>query len=180
MGANMLSLARGLAERDLAALRSEQDAVFFTVFGKMITYPMWLVWPLAGLALAIVIALGVLARRRALTTTPRLLIGAAAGLLPIIVAPLAAIGWWQLLIMIRPGYGNLAMGDPYRPELYSWALGALTVTILLAWYLALRRRIGAEPMAIGALLWPAALGVVTAWLLPAMSSGWIHGRAALL
>jgi hypothetical protein len=55
MGANMLGLARGLAERDLVALRSEQDAVFFTVFGQMITYPMWLVWPLAGLALAIVL-----------------------------------------------------------------------------------------------------------------------------
>ena len=61
------------------------------------------------------------------------------------------------------------MGDPYRPELYRWALGALTVTILLAWYLALRRRIGPESMAIGALLWPAALGVVAAALLPAMS-----------
>jgi hypothetical protein len=169
MGANMLGLARELAERDLAEVRSENDAVFFTAFGQMITYPMWLVWPLAGLGLVIVIALGVLARRRALATTPRLLLGAAAALLPIVVAPLAAIGWWQLLIMIRPGYANLAMGDPYRPELYRWALGALTVTILLAWYLALRRRIGPESMAIGALLWPATLGVVTAWLLPAMS-----------
>lgn len=75
------------------------------------------------------------------------------------MAPLAAIAWWQLLIMIRPGYGNLAMGDPYRPELYRWALRALTVTILLAWYLALRRRIGPETMAIGALLWPVALGI---------------------
>jgi hypothetical protein len=169
MGANMLGLARGLAERDLAELRSEQDAVFFTVFGQMITYPMWLAWPLAGLGVAVVVTLGVMACRRALATPPRLLLGAAAALLPIIVAPLAAIGWWQLLVMIRPGYGNLAMGDPYRPELYRWALGALTVTILLAWYLPLRRRIGPESIAIGALLWPAALGVVTAWLLPAMS-----------
>ena len=169
MGTNMLGLTRGLADRDLVRLRSENDAVFFTVFGRMITYPMWLVWPLAGLALAVVIASGVLARRRALATTPRLLVGAAAALLPIVVAPLAALGLWQLLIMIRPGYGNLALGDPYRPELYRWALGALTVTILLAWYLALRRRIGPESMAIGALFWPAAFGVVTAWLLPAMS-----------
>ena len=93
----------------------------------------------------------------------------AAALLPIIGAPLAAIGLWQVLIMIRPGYATLFMGDPYRPQLYRWALGALTVTILLAWYLALRRRIGSECLAIGALVWPAALGVVTEWLLPAMS-----------
>ena len=102
-------------------------------------------------------------------TTPRLLAGAAVSLLPIIGAPLAAIGLWQLLIMIRPGYATLFMGDPYHPQAYRWALGALTVTILLAWYLALRRRIGPECLAIGALVWPAALGVVTAWLLPAMS-----------
>jgi hypothetical protein len=150
-------------------LHSEGDAVFFTAFGQMITYPMWLVWPLAGLGLAVVIALGVVARRCSVATSPRLLLGAAAALLPIVVVPLAALGLWQLLITFRPGYANLAMGDPYRPELYHWALGALTVTILLAWHLALRRRIGPESMAIGALLWPAGFGVVTAWLLPATS-----------
>ncbi len=166
---NMLGLTRGLADRDLAELRSDDDAVFFTAFGEMITYPTWLVWPLAGLSLGIVIASGVLARRRGLATAPRMLAGAGAALLPLVIAPLAAIGWWQLLIMIRPGYGNLVMGDPYRPGLYRWALGALAVTILLAWYLALRRRIGPKSMAIGALVWPAVLGVVTAWLLPATS-----------
>jgi hypothetical protein len=40
---------------------------------------------------------------------------------------------------------------------------------LLAWYLTLRRWIGATALAIGALLWPAILGLVTAWLLLAMS-----------
>lgn len=166
---NMLGLTRGLADRDLAELRSDDDAVFFTAFGEMITYPTWLVWPLAGLSLGIVIASGVLARRRGLATAPRMLAGAGAALLPLVIAPLAAIGWWQLLIMIRPGYGNLVMGDPYRSGLYRWALGALAVTILLAWHLALRRRIGPKSMAIGALVWPAVLGVVTAWLLPATS-----------
>ena len=140
----MLGLTRGLGLRDLAELRSEHDAVFFGAFGHLVTYPMWLVWPLAGLAVVIITALAVLARRRGQATTPRLLAGAAVSLLPIIGAPLAAIGLWQLLIMIRPGYATLFMGDPYHPQAYRWALGALTVTILLAWYLALRRRIGPE------------------------------------
>jgi hypothetical protein len=94
---------------------------------------------------------------------------AVAALLPIVVAPLAAIGLWQLLVVIRPGYATLFMGDPYRPHFYRWALAALTVTILLTWYLALRRRIGPASLAIGALAWPTVLGVVTASLLPAMS-----------
>jgi hypothetical protein len=169
MGTNMLGLTRGFGERDLASLRADHDAVFFSFFEQLVTYPIWLAWPLAGLGIGIVVALGVLARRRRVATIPRMLAGAAAALLPIILAPLAAIGLWQLLIMIRPGYTALFLGDPYRPELYRWALAALAVTILLAWYLALRRWIGATSLAIGALLWPAILGLVTAGLLPAMS-----------
>jgi hypothetical protein len=71
--------------------------------GSLIWYPMWSVWPLVGLAIAIMVVLGVLARQP------------------------------------------------------------------LAWYLTLRRWIGATALAIGALLWPAILGLVTAWLLLAMS-----------
>jgi hypothetical protein len=169
MGSNMLGLTRGLGDRDLGRLGAQNDAVFFTLFGQLISYPIWLVWPLVGLAIAIMVALGALARRAGEATVPRMLAGAASALLPIIVAPLVAIGLWQLLIMIRPGYAALFLGDPYRPQLYRWALGALAVTILLAWYLTLRRWIGATSLAIGALLWPAILGLVTAWLLPAMS-----------
>jgi hypothetical protein len=49
-------------------------------------------------------------------TLRRMLAGATAALLPIMVAPLAAIGLWQLLIMVRPGYATLFMGDLYRPR----------------------------------------------------------------
>ena len=169
LGSNLLGRTRGFGDRDLASTHSQDDAVFFTVFGQLIMYPMRLVWPLAGLAIAIMVVLGVLARQRGEATVPRMLAGAAAALLPIMVAPLAAIGLWQLLIMVRPGYATLFIGDPYRPDLYRWALAALTVTILLAWYLTLRRWIGATSLAIGASLWPAILGLVTAWLLSAMS-----------
>jgi Peptidase family M28 len=123
MGSNMLRLTRELGDRDLASLRSSDDAVFFTIFRQLITYPIWLVWPLAGLAIAITVDLGVLARRRKEATIPGILAGAAAALLPIIMAPLAAIGLWQLLIMVRPGYATLwtaayvpnANGNPEAP-----------------------------------------------------------------
>jgi hypothetical protein len=120
----MLALTRALGERDLAGLRSSSDAVFFSAFGQLITYPMWLAWPLAGLSVAILTALAVLARRRGEVTVPRLLLGAAAASLPIVVSPLAAIGLWQVLIAIRPGYATLFMGDPYRPHFYRWAIGS--------------------------------------------------------
>lgn len=168
-GANMLGLTRGLGDRDLAELRSDRDVTYFTLFGLVVTYPSWLRWPLASLALAAVIALAVLARRRGATTVPRLLAGAAAALVPVAAAPAAAIGLWEVLVGLRPGYAAMFMGDPYRPQPYRWALGALTVTILVAWYLVLRRPIGAPSLAIGALVWPAILGAAAAWLMPGLS-----------
>jgi hypothetical protein len=166
-GANMLALARAFGERDLARLDSEPNATFFTLFGAVFIYPAWLMWPLSGLAVAALVVLALLARRRTLVTVPRLVGGVVAALLPIVVAPLAAIGVWEVLLLLRPAYDG--MGDPYRPELYRWALAALTAAIIFGWYALLRRWIGAAAMAIGALAWPALFGVVTAWLAPGLS-----------
>jgi hypothetical protein len=166
LGANMLGLTRGFADRDLADLHSGYDATYFTVFGQVVAYPAWLVWPLACVALLAVLILAVVARRRGLATVPRLLAAAVAGVIPLLVAPAAAIGLWEALVRIRPGYAAMFMGDPYRPQFYRWALVALAATVLLGWYLVLRRRIGAVPLAVGALVWPAVFGLFTAWLFP--------------
>jgi hypothetical protein len=84
--------------------------------------------------------------------------------------PLAGIGLWQLLIMVRPGYATLFMGDPIPAGFVPMGTPRrLPSRSCLAWYLTLRRWIGATALAIGALLGPAILGLVTAWLLPAMS-----------
>lgn len=149
-GASMLALTSALGERDLAELRSAYDATFFTVLGRSISYPNWLVWPLAGLAVVAVAAAALLARRRGRATVPRLLIGSGAALIPLVVAPAAAVGLWSALVAIRLGYGELLMGNPYRPEPFRWALACLTVTVILAWYLLLRRRVGAVALAVGA------------------------------
>jgi hypothetical protein len=166
-GANMLALARAFGERDLATLDSDTNATYFTLFGAVIGYPAWLMWPLSSFAVVALAALSLVAHRRKLVTVPRLVAGIGAGLVPLVLAPLAAIGLWEVLLILRPSYAG--MRDPYQPELYRWALAALTAVIVLGWYALLRRRTGAAAMAIGALAWPAALGVVTAWLAPGLS-----------
>jgi hypothetical protein len=65
--------------------------------------------------------------------------------------------------------------EPYRPELYRWALAMLTVAVVVAWYVALRRRIGTDALAIGALAWPAVFGVAMAAMVPGIS---YYGAAA--
>ena len=110
-----------------------------------------------------------LARQRGEAIVPRMLASGAAALLPIIVPPgrdrpvaAADHGSARLRDPIygRPNTGRIRTdGHPRR----------LPSRSCLAWYLTLRRWIGATALAIGALLGPAILGLVTAWLLPAMS-----------
>lgn len=114
----MLALTRALGNRDLPRLSATDDATFFPLLGRLVTYPQALAWPLAGLAVLAVTACAVAARRRRLTTVPRLLTGTAAALIPLIAAPAAAAGLWALLVAVRPGYAALSLGDPYRPTLY--------------------------------------------------------------
>jgi hypothetical protein len=168
-GANALALARALGERDLDDLESTGDASFFTVYGQVVHYPSALVGPLAVLALLMVIAFGVVARAHGLTSVPRILAAVPLTLIPLVVAPLAAMGLWRLLVEVRPAYGDLMSFEPYRPLLYRWALAAATVTVVVAWYLALRRRIGAMALTVSALVWPAVFGIAMSVLVPGMS-----------
>lgn len=168
-GANLLALARGFADRDLPTLFSGTETTFFTLFGFVIAYPDAAVLPLAVFALLIVVALGLLARRRGLTSGPRLLAGVGLSLLPLAAAALLAVGMWELLTALRPGYGALFSGEPYRPVLYRLAIAALTGTVVIAWLLLLRRRIGWAGLAIGGLVWPAVIGIVLAATAPGMA-----------
>jgi hypothetical protein len=187
LGVNALALTRELGGRDLPALRSDGDATYFPVPGGLAAYPGWLTWPLAGLALAAVLVLAWLTRRRGLTTGGRLAGGFALALVPVIVAPAAAQLLWATLKVIRPGYAEQLI-DPYRPLWYRLAIVALTAAIVFAWYALLRRRLSPAALAVGGLGWLAVLGLVLAALAPGGSylaalpalAGALTGIAAVL
>src|SRR5262249_54587776 len=136
----------------------------FPVLGTLVSYPGWLVWPLAGLALIAVVGLALIARRRGVASLPRSAAGLGLGLVPLLVAPVLAQALWLLLVAIRPGYANLI--DPWRPEWYRLAVVALVATVVLAWYGLLRRKMGAWPLAIGAVGCLAVLGIALAAATP--------------
>ncbi|MCX4389326.1 M28 family peptidase [Micromonospora peucetia] len=163
-GDNALGLAREFGRVDLTALDSGHDATYFPVPGGLVRYPGWLVLPLALLALAAVVALGWLARRRGRVTGGRLAAGFGLALLPIVLAPLAAQLLWAAITAIRPGYAELL--DPYRPTWYRLAVVALAAAVLFTWYALTRRRVGPAALAIGGLGWLAVLGVLLAVLVP--------------
>lgn len=167
-GENMLHLTRALREADLPGLTSDHDATYFRLFGVMITYSDALVWPFALLAVPAVAALAAVARRRRLMSVPRMLLAAVSAVLPLAVAALLGQALWSLLVWVRPGY-DLMGGLLHRPLAFRVTLAALAATALLGWYVLLRRRLGPAALAVGALVWPAGLGVVCAATAPGAS-----------
>ncbi|MFI6735955.1 M28 family peptidase [Nonomuraea sp. NPDC050451] len=167
-GSNMLALTRALGGADLEALAADHDVTYFRIFGTMVTYPNALVWPLAGLAAAAVAGLAVLARRRRLVSLPRLAVAAASGVVPLLLAAALAQGLWEVLVAWRPAYDGMG-GLLHRPQAFQAAVVVLAALALLCWYLPLRRRLGPGALAIGALVWPAALGLLCAQVAPGMS-----------
>ncbi|MEV0717172.1 M28 family peptidase [Asanoa sp. NPDC050611] len=163
-GENALGLARAFGGTDLGDLRASGDATYFPVPGALVVYPGWLTWPLAAVALLLVLGLAVLTVRGGRARWRGLLGGFGLGLLPLVLAPLAAQLLWMLVTAVRPGYGPLL--DPYRPGLWRLTVVLLAATILISWYALLRRRVGPAALAIGGLAWLAVLGVVLAAVTP--------------
>ncbi|MEU6424274.1 M20/M25/M40 family metallo-hydrolase [Microbispora sp. NPDC046973] len=167
-GATMLALARAFGGADLTALPSDHDATYFRIFGVMVTYPASLVWPLAAAAVAALAVLTMLARRRGITSVPRVVAGAASAIVPLVAAVALAQGLWAALATWRPAYDAMG-GLLHRPLPYRAAVVVMAMPAVLLWYLWARRVIGPVGAAVGALAWPAGLGVVCAQVAPGAS-----------
>jgi hypothetical protein len=166
LGDNALALTRSLGDRDLTALAEPAagDATYFPLPGMLAHYPGTFVWPLAGVALAAVAVLALVLRVRGISSLRRSVGGALLALVPLVLGPLAAQGLWQLLVLTRPGYATML--DPWRPGWFRLAAVAVVLTVVLVWYAVLRRRVGAAPLAVGALTWLAVVAGVLAAVAP--------------
>ncbi|PRY50568.1 peptidase M28-like protein [Geodermatophilus tzadiensis] len=165
LGDNTLALTRELGDADLTDLArpGDGDATYFPLLSGLARYPGWLVWPLAGAAVLGVVALAVVDRRRG-SPLPRTLLGAAAAVVPLVLAPLGVVGLWRLLVLVRPGYASMI--DPWRPGWFRLAAVAVVLLVVLAWYALLRRRLGAPALRTGALALLAVLAAVLAAMAP--------------
>ncbi|MPZ52941.1 MAG: M20/M25/M40 family metallo-hydrolase [Acidimicrobiia bacterium] len=180
-GDTMLAMTRELGERDLSVLDDGGELTYFSAFGQVFSYPVWLNWPVAVAALVALAAITFIARRRGVVTFPRVLAAFGALLIVLVVVPAAAYGLWALLMAVRPEYSAFQMGDVgdvYHPGWYRLALLALSTSIIAASYLLLRRRLGAMALSIAALTLVALLGISTAGAMPGLS--YIGGLSALL
>ncbi|UOY02869.1 M20/M25/M40 family metallo-hydrolase [Blastococcus sp. PRF04-17] len=166
LGDNALALTREFGTRDLGPLVQEgaDDATYFPVLGELVRYPDRFVVPIALAGLGAVVLVAVVAARRGRSPYGRTAAGAALALVPLVLAPLAVTGLWWVMGAVRPAYREML--DPWRPGWFRVTVLALVAAVVLTWYVALRRRIGAVPLIVGALAWPATLGVVLALVAP--------------
>ncbi|WP_079027028.1 M20/M25/M40 family metallo-hydrolase [Embleya scabrispora] len=162
MGEAALAAVRQLGGADLS--QTGPDATYFSLFGTVVSYPAWLVLPLAVVTLLGVPVLLWFGRRRGLSpggagraaaTFPLTLIGAAAG---------GLAGWW-VLSLARPDFA-LGEGSVYHLGRYAWGGVLLLLVLLVAWYRWARRKASPLDVVVGVLGWFALLAVVCAVLLP--------------
>ncbi|WP_170160108.1 M20/M25/M40 family metallo-hydrolase [Nocardia tenerifensis] len=166
MGDNTLALAKEFGDKDLTVTEKTDRAFFQLPFGKLVVLPFWVI---IALAVATVLGVAWLCRRlrQAGEVTLRGVFGSTAT--AFVAAPLAAgavYGLWEAVKAIRPEYRPLFV-DPYRPELYYWAILVLSAAVLTAWYVITRRLSGPMAPAAGLLGCLALLGVALAILAPA-------------
>ncbi|MCF6745424.1 M20/M25/M40 family metallo-hydrolase [Blastococcus sp. KM273128] len=166
LGDNTLALTRELGGRDLAVLAepAAEDATYFPLPGLLVRYPGWLVWPVAGAALAAVAGLGWTLRARGVGPLRRTAGAAALAVVPLVAGPLAVQGLWAALVATRPGYATML--DPWRPGWFRLAAVAVVLGVVLLWYALLRRRVGPAALQAGALVWLAVLAAVLAAVAP--------------
>ncbi|MGV9426182.1 M20/M25/M40 family metallo-hydrolase [Streptomyces sp. NPDC003656] len=162
MGDSALGAVRRLGGENLAG--SGSDATYFSLFGTLVSYPAWLVLPLAVVALLAVPLLMWFGRRAGLA--PRR-VGRAAATFPLTLIGAAALGvaaWW-VLAQFRPDF-VLTAGGVYHLGRYAVGETLLLLVLLAAWYRWARRETSPLDVTVAVLCWFALLSVVCAVLLP--------------
>lgn len=171
-GDTMLTLARYFGNLDLSrAHSSSEDLVFFTIPGfELITYPTWLATGLSAVALLLLLAVIVGARRRSGLSLARLAWGTLAFLAVILVGVAIAAGIWELLLAFHPEAEELSYPDFEGSGLAMAAIYALAGAAFIAVSHALSRRIGAVELTAGALLWWAVIDLTLGLFAPLASA----------
>lgn len=167
-GTHVLSLARHFGNLDLRNTAAA-NAVYFNPVGfTLIRYSSALILPLTILVTLIFIAAVVFGFKRHLLTVSGLVLGFFSFLVSIVISYGAISVLWSLIRGLHPSYRTI-MGDVYNSGVYILAFVALSLALTSAFYLLLRRWIGLENLAMGALAVWTILMILTSVSLPGAS-----------
>jgi hypothetical protein len=169
MGDTTLAMTRELADMDLATVDGGGEEIVTTLPWGLLRYPQGLEIPLAVGALVLVGVLVWLLRRRGALTLPRVALSSAASVVMVVAAGAAGYAVWRVALLIDPAQASVVSRQPYSPVLYQLAMLLAGLSVILALYLPVRRRLGAVGLAAGTLVVLALAGVALAFTLPGVS-----------
>jgi hypothetical protein len=167
-GEHALALAKDLGRADLSVVaHGGTDPVYFfvPVLG-LVHYAVGWAVPLALLLLALLVGVAVGGVRRSRIRAGGVLVGFGTALASTAVAAGVAEALWKGVQGVHPEWGTLIGAALYREGPYAAAVVALGVGVVFGSYLVLRRWFSAASLALGALMLPAAIAVVMAFLMP--------------
>jgi hypothetical protein len=164
-GSYALSLARAFGNAQLTPARG--NAVYFDLLGAfVIYYPVSWALPLAVVSIILFAGVMVLGIRRAKLTIGGISSGALAALFAMAGSwLLVSIVWW-LVRAVHSQYKLAPTGDTYNSRYYLIAFVALTIAFTSALYALVSKRVSAQNLWAGALLWWLVLLVLTSMMLP--------------
>jgi hypothetical protein len=169
-GSNMLALTRHFGETDLRGNSKTGTATYFNVSrNKILRYSERWVVPIAILAGLEFIGMVAFGFRRKRLTAAGIALGLGWVLAGAVLAGGAATALVSALFKLYPEYKLAPFRDLYNGIWYLLALVAITIAIVSALYLLMRRWTSAENLAVGGMsAWPLLMGITTIWL-PAAS-----------
>jgi Zn-dependent M28 family amino/carboxypeptidase len=167
LGIYTLAVVRDWGNSNLRDIPAAPESVFFSIPGRILSYPVALVRPITFLLVMIFAFVLLLAFRRARLSFRGLGIGILLWLVStLLCATLATLLWWTLksLDLVNPSYSSA-----YNAETYAIAFVALTIAIGSALHGLCRRKINGDNLAMGGLFWYLVLAVLSGWFAPGAS-----------
>jgi hypothetical protein len=161
-GMYALALARHFGNEDLNGPAKKSKAVYFDLFGRtLIRYSRTTALVLSILVVLITVGVIGLGLRRAQLTLSGLAFGFVAMLLSLIAATLLVMLVWWALGTVAVSQTSFQQGDTLTNHLYLIGFVLLAVAATAVVYSLFRKKVSAENLASGALLWFLLLLIVT-------------------
>ncbi|MDO6489896.1 MULTISPECIES: M28 family peptidase [unclassified Cellulophaga] len=129
-GSYLMPLLHHFADTDLSALKTNEDAIYFTVpVFKTVSYPFSWIWPMFAIAVVLFIVITVLGLKNKTLDAKEIIVGFAPLLISILITGLVGYFSWTLLKVMYPQYKDILHGFTYNGYTYIAAFTLLALAI---------------------------------------------------
>jgi hypothetical protein len=168
-GMYALALTRHFGELDLGDT-GKGNAIYFDLLGRMLVhYPAWLAMYLNVVVFVVFAGLLLQGLRKKILTLAGVVLGFFAFLLSSITSAVVVRLIWATIFRLRYVSEARPQGETYNSDLYLLSFVILAFAIAAALYQLFHKKISAENLAVGALLWWLILATITSIYVPGAS-----------